>query len=136
MSTRKDDAHKAPRAPKPQIEMGSEDSRDSQTSSPFDAAWNAVGDVARNAAESEDLHEAVGFVKGLGAAAWRYAHSHPYTVFYGVVGLVLAVLILTLGLWDTIVIAVFAIVGAMIGQIRDGDNSIVNFFRRMLGGRR
>ena len=47
----------------------------------------------------------------------------------------LAVLILTSGLWSTIVIAVFVIVGAMIGQIRDGDNGIVNFFGRLFSGR-
>lgn len=98
-------------------------------------AWAAAGDAARAAASSEDLQNAVGFIKGLGATAWKYAGSHPYTVFYGFVGLVLAVLILTIGLWDTIVIAVFVCVGAMIGQIRDGDNGIVNFFSRLIGGR-
>lgn len=136
MSSRKHAARKAPRAPKPQIETDSAAQGGAPGSSAFDAAWSAVGDAARSAAESEDFHDAVGFVKGLGAAAWRYARSHPYTVFYGVIGLVLAVLILTMGLWDTIVIAVFVLVGAMIGQIRDGDNGIVNFFRRMMGGRR
>ena len=78
---------------------------------------------------------AVGFVKGLGSTAWSYARSHPFTVAYGTVGLVLALLILIIGLWDTIVIAVFVMVGAMIGQIRDGDNGIVNFFRRLFGDR-
>ncbi len=80
--------------------------------------------------------EAVGFIKGLGASAWSYAKSHHYTVLYGFVGFVLAVLILTVGLWSTIVIAVFAGVGAALGQIRDGDNGIVNFFRRLVGGKR
>lgn len=80
---------------------------------------------------AEDLEGAVGFVRGLGAAAWRYAGKHPYTVSYGFIGLVLAVLILTIGLWSTIVIAVFVVVGAMVGQIRDGENGIVNFFRRL-----
>ena len=83
----------------------------------------------------EDLEGAMGFVQGLGAAAWVYAGNHPYTVGYGFIGLVLAVLILTIGLWSTIVIAVFVIVGAMIGQIRDGDNGIVNFFGRLFSGR-
>ncbi|WP_239284774.1 DUF2273 domain-containing protein [Collinsella sp. An2] len=98
-------------------------------------AWEAASGAARAAAESEDLQNAVGFVKGLGATAWKYAGSHPYTVFYGFVGLILAVLILTIGLWDTIVIAIFVCVGAMIGQIRDGDNGIVNFFSRLISGR-
>lgn len=80
--------------------------------------------------------DAIGFIKGLGASVWAYADSHHYTVLYGFVGFILAVLILTLGLWATIVIAVFAGVGAALGQIRDGDNGIVNFFRRLLSGKR
>lgn len=80
--------------------------------------------------------DAIGFIKGLGAAVWSYADSHHYTVLYGVIGFVLAVLILTIGLWATIVIAVFAGVGAALGQIRDGDNGIVNFFRRLFSGKR
>ena len=85
---------------------------------------------------SDDFRSAVGFIRGLGAAAWHYACRHPFTVTYGFIGLVLAVLILTIGLWDTIVVAVFVMVGAMIGQIRDGDNGIVNFFRRLIRGGR
>lgn len=95
-----------------------------------------AGAAVPPAADGDDLRDAVGFVKGLGATAWRYADLHPYTVFYGFAGLVLAVLILLIGLWDTIVIAVFVMVGAMIGQIRDGDNGIVNFFSRLFGGGR
>lgn len=83
----------------------------------------------------EDLEGAMGFIQGLGAAAWVYAGNHPYTVGYGFIGLVLAILILTIGLWSTIVIAVFVVVGAMIGQIRDGDNGIVNFFSRLFSRR-
>lgn len=80
--------------------------------------------------------EAVGFIKGLGASAWAYASSHHYTVLYSFIGFVLAVLILTIGLWSTIVIAVFAGVGATLGQIRDGDNGIVNFFSRLFSRKR
>ncbi len=83
-----------------------------------------------------DLEDAVGFVQGIGALTWAYAVNHPYTVGYGFVGLVLAILVLTIGLWSTIVIAVFVLVGAMIGQIRDGDNGIVNFFSGLINGHR
>lgn len=93
----------------------------------------ATGERGRGAdAHREDFAEAVGFVRGLGAAAWKFAQRHPYTVAYGVVGLVLAVLILTIGLWATVVIAVFVLVGALIGQIRDGDNSLVNFLGNLV----
>ena len=75
------------------------------------------------------------FIQGLGASAWAYAEDHPFTVGYAFVGLVLAVLILTIGLWSTIVIAVFVLVGALLGQIRDGDNGLVNFFGRLFDRR-
>lgn len=52
-----------------------------------------------------------------------------------VAGFILAVLVLTLGLWDTLVIAFFVLIGAVIGQIRDGENGIVNFFGRLFSGR-
>lgn len=102
----------------------------------------AAGDVSgkrtrrKKRLSHKDLEDAVGFIQGLGATAWAYAADHPYTVGYGFVGLVFAILILTIGLWSTIVIAVFVLVGAMIGQIRDGDNGIVNFFSGLINGRR
>ncbi len=83
----------------------------------------------------DDLRDAVGLLKGIGATAWRYAVKHPGTAKGALAGFILAVLILTVGLWDTIVIAVFVFVGALIGQMRDGDNGIVNFFNRLFGGR-
>lgn len=82
-----------------------------------------------------DFDEAMGLIKGTGAAIWRYAVRHPNTTFGAVAGFVLAVLVLTLGLWDTIVIAFFVFIGALIGQIRDGENGIVNFFARLFNGR-
>lgn len=44
--------------------------------------------------------------------------------------------LLVIGLWDTIVIAVFVFVGTVIGQMVDGDNAAVNFIRRVLDGRK
>ena len=74
-------------------------------------------------------------VEGTGAAIWSYAVCHPNTTLGAVAGFVLAVLVLTLGLWDTLVIAFFVLIGAVIGQIRDGENGIVNFFGRLFSGR-
>ncbi len=87
--------------------------------------------VSEQEDKDAELREAVGFIKGLGIMMWRYAESHPHTVLYGFIGFVLAVLILVLGLWNTIVITVFAGVGAMLGQARDGDNAIFNFFGKL-----
>ena len=65
----------------------------------------------------------------------RYAASHKNTVLCGLLGLVLALLILFLGFWSTLLIALFVLVGVLIGQALDGDNGIISFFRRYFGGR-
>lgn len=97
------------------------------------AAEREAGDHA----SSKSFQDAtIGFFTGAGRRAWRYADAHPHTVLYGCIGLVLAVLILWLGLWDTIVIAIFVGVGAAMGQLRDGDGGIYRFFNRLFGGRR
>ncbi len=84
---------------------------------------------------ADDFDEAMGLIKGTGAAIWSYAVRHPNTTLGAVAGFVIAVLVLTLGLWDTLVIAFFVLIGAVIGQIRDGENGIVNFFGRLFSGR-
>lgn len=86
-------------------------------------------------AVADDFDEAMGLIKGTGAAIWSYAVRHPNTTLGAVAGFILAVLVLTLGLWDTLVIAFFVLIGAVIGQIRDGENGIVNFFGRLFSGR-
>ena len=40
---------------------------------------------------------------------------HPNTTLGAVAGFIFAVLVLTLGLWDTLVIAFFVLIGAVIG---------------------
>lgn len=78
----------------------------------------------------------IGFFENMGHAAWAYADAHPHATLYGIIGFVLAVLILMIGLWDTLVIAVFVFVGTVIGQMVDGDNAAVNFIRRFIDGRK
>ena len=94
----------------------------------------ASRDHAGGASAHDGLHEAAGFISGIGSEAWRYVTSHPHTAAGAFTGLVVAVLILWLGLWSTIVITVCVAIGAIVGQVRDGDNGIVNFFRRLFGG--
>lgn len=54
---------------------------------------------------------------------WMKKVTEPGTracsVFYAVIGAVLAILLLTIGFWRTLFIAVFAAVGALVGAIRD-----------------
>ena len=97
------------------------------------------GDGAQDGAHASrrDFQRAtIGFFEGLGRTAWAYANAHPHAMLYGIIGFVLALLILVIGLWDTIVIAVFVFVGTVIGQMVDGDNAAVNFIRRVLDGRK
>lgn len=89
----------------------------------------------RHDSAANDFDEAMGLIKGTGAAIWSYAVRHPNTTLGALAGFILAVLVLTLGLWDTLVIAFFVLIGAVIGQIRDGENGIVNFFGRLFSGR-
>lgn len=112
------------RAPRPRIDQTVADDLQDQ-----------VTVVDASETPEDDFHEAVGLIRGTGAAVWRYAVRHPNTALGAVAGFVLAVLVLTLGLWDTIVIAFFVLIGAVIGQIRDGENGIVNFFSRLFSGR-
>lgn len=122
------DAQKEPKAPGPKLAI--------EAQAPLLGNETPADDRADAAVKDDvDLSEAVGFIKGFGIMMWKYAQSHPYTVLYGFIGLVLAILILVLGLWNTIVIAVFAGVGAILGQIRDGDNGIVNFFGKLFDRR-
>ena len=116
------------RAPKLTVDLTSASSSAEEARSDASAGTSAEG-------VADELHEAVGFLKGVGVAAWRYAVKHPHTAMGAAIGFIVAVLILTVGLWSTIVIGIFVLIGALIGQIRDGDNGIVNFFGRLFSGK-
>ena len=79
---------------------------------------------------------AMGFVDGVSRRAWAYADAHPHTVLYGFLGFLLAVLILVIGLWHTVVIAIFVGVGALIGRMRDGDGEVRDVVERFFSERR
>lgn len=53
------------------------------------------------------------------------------SVFYAVIGAVLAILLLTIGFWRTLFIAAFAAVGALIGAIRDKSAFAKNTVNRV-----
>lgn len=132
-----DIANGVSRAPKAVIEPVIESVADSVE----DAAAQTVPEegpstregAARAAGCAESFHDATfGFFRELGRRVWEHADAHPHATLYGILGFVLAVLILVIGLWDTIVIAVFVGVGVVVGQMRDGDNAVVNFVRRLI----
>ena len=107
-----------------------------QSAAPASEPVDSKGEATESQdAAVADFDEAMGLIKGTGAAIWSYTVRHPNTTLGAVAGFILAVLVLTLGLWDTLVIAFFVLIGAVIGQIRDGENGIVNFFGRLFSGR-
>ena len=135
---------KAPRAIVEQIDAGK-----GVVAAP-DADWrDAANRSAQRASQAPDAPDSevvpddhkgfqqatVGFFDRLGRTIWAYADAHPHAVLYGLAGFVLAVLILVIGLWDTIVITVFVFVGTVIGEMVDGDSAAVNAIRRFFDGR-
>ncbi|AEB06400.1 Protein of unknown function DUF2273 [Coriobacterium glomerans PW2] len=77
----------------------------------------------------------VGFFAGFGRSLWSYASKHPHSTLFALIGFILALFILGFGLWHTIVIALFVLIGAAIGQILDGDTGIIGFFARLFKDR-
>lgn len=55
--------------------------------------------------------------------------GHENAVYGGVIGLALAILFLIVGLWTTLEIAFFCIVGVAVGQLVDGDPRIIRAIR-------
>lgn len=135
---------KTPKAPRPVIDQTAvEAPGEPAAAAAAEAASRAASDPSGQVPTASSETRASGgfqdttwgFIEGAGKRAWAYADAHPHTVLYGAIGLVLAVLILALGLWRTIVIAVFVGVGAGIGQLRDGRGGLHSVFGRIFGGR-
>lgn len=82
-----------------------------QADTPSDVIANAASETKRD--------------KGLYASMKRavspYVEHHSHAVLYGILGFIAAALILIIGFWPTVLLAVFAAVGVIIGKYRDGD---------------
>ena len=53
-------------------------------------------------------------------------------VLYGIIGFVAAALILIVGFWPTVLLAVFAAIGVVIGKYRDGDRKTRQQMKQVL----
>lgn len=76
-------------------------------------------DVIANAA-SETKRDR-GVYASMKRAMSPYVEHHSHAVLYGILGFIAAALILIIGFWPTVLLAVFAAVGVLIGKYRDGD---------------
>ncbi len=66
--------------------------------------------------------------------AQPYLDKHGHAIGYGIVGIVAAVLILTIGFWPVLLLAIFAAIGIAIGKFRDSGASMQNAVRSLAEG--
>ncbi|MBC2888104.1 DUF2273 domain-containing protein [Gordonibacter massiliensis (ex Traore et al. 2017)] len=103
-------------------------SRDRDADAPRPA--DTPSDVIANAA-SETKHDR-GVYASMKRAMAPYVENHSHAVLYGVIGFVAAALILIVGFWPTVLLAVFAAVGVVVGKYRDGDRATRERMRHFL----
>ena len=104
--------------------------RSNQQSSTARSA-NTPSDVIANAA-SQTKDEKRGVFASMKQAMAPYVEGHSHTVLYGIVGCVIAALILLAGFWPTVLLVLFAAVGVAIGRYRDGDQKTRAAMRNLL----
>ncbi|WP_165062151.1 DUF2273 domain-containing protein [Adlercreutzia sp. ZJ154] len=66
-----------------------------------------------------------------------YFEKHGHAIVYGLIGLIAAILILIIGFWPVLLLAILTAVGMLIGRYRDGNmqmnaatRSLASIFRR------
>lgn len=50
--------------------------------------------------------------------------KHPHAIMYGLIGLAVAILILSIGLGATLLLAILAGIGITVGRYQDGDSRV------------
>lgn len=91
---------------------------------PVNEAGKADGSKENaDAAPDTDEQRSRGVYASVKRAATSAVEQHGHAVLYGIVGFVAAALILIVGFWPTVLLALFATIGAAIGMYRDGDRT-------------
>ena len=62
-----------------------------------------------------------------------YAQEHQRAVCYGIIGFVAAALVLAIGFWPTVLLALFAAAGVFIGRYQDVDRHPTTAVRALKG---
>lgn len=75
----------------------------------------------------ETLAEARSNVAG---ALTKLDPKHPHAVYFGLLGLLLALLIFWIGFFPTLLIVLLVVAGVALGQLYDGDPKIINALKR------
>lgn len=92
--------------------------------------------AASNTAK-KDTSKNASFMENIENSVKPYLDKHGHALAYGAVGLIAAILILTIGFWPVFLLALLAAIGIAIGKYRDGDvrmhaatKSLAGFFRK------
>ena len=101
-------------------DQGQSQQRPAET--PSDVIANAASETKRDKGVYASMKRAVS----------PYVENHSHAVLYGVLGFIAAALILIIGFWPTVLLAVFAAIGVIIGKYRDGDRATRQQMRRFL----
>lgn len=89
---------------------------------PSDIIANAASETKRDRGVYASMKRAVS----------PYVEHHSHAVLYGILGFIAAALILIIGFWPTVLLAVFAAIGVVIGKYRDGDRKTREQMRHFL----
>jgi uncharacterized membrane protein len=108
------------KAPKITVEVEDEGRRE-------DAPKAKQAKASGKKTQARDVHRTI--------VAWIETRfpGHGNAIFFGLVGLIAAILVFSLGFWRTLLIAVLVVAGVAFGQYLDGDPRIVNALRRLIG---
>ena len=91
---------------------------------PRNAAPDADGSTTHDAPKPRNPYEWVS----------RAVPGHEHAVLGGIAGLVIALLIFLVGIWQTVFVTLLVCAGVAFGQYLDGDPKIINLLRRFLAG--
>ena len=89
---------------------------------PSDVIANAASETKQNRGVYASMKQAVS----------PNVERHSHAVLYGILGFIAAALILIVGFWPTVLLAVFAAIGTIIGKYRDGDRTTREQMRNFL----
>lgn len=139
-------AEPAPAAPEPTISIEVESDQEASEPEPFRPAETSAAvedDEASHptpsveptqrrdpretgAAARKGLTDAVGKVVSMFDGV---APGHSNTIIFGIIGVIAALLLFSVGFWRMIVLVLFILVGVAIGESLDGDPRIINMVK-------
>lgn len=110
---------------------GNSSARDFDSGNPCGDGLGRSGGERDDDAEPPDPAASAAFItshskkEGRAGAIKRLVGEHEHALAYGIIGIAVAVLILTVGFWPTALVVALAALGLAIGRYRDGDSGML-----------